>query len=43
LLAAGEVVPAIGQRAALAETADAIRAIESGSGSGKTAVTVRPS
>ena len=36
LLAAGDVVPAIGRRAALAETADAIRAIEAGSGSGKT-------
>ena len=43
LLAAGDVVPAIGRRAALAETADAIRSIEAGSGSGKTAITVRPS
>ena len=43
LLAAGEVVPAIGQRSTLAEVADAIRAIEAGRGRGKTVVTVRPS
>lgn len=43
MVAAGDVVPAIGRRATLAETADAIRAIESGRGSGKTAIIVRPS
>ncbi len=40
MLAAGDIVPAIGQRATLAETAEAIRAIESGSGSGKTVITI---
>ena len=43
MLASGDVVPAIGRRATLTETADAIRAIESGRGRGKTAITVRPS
>jgi NADPH:quinone reductase-like Zn-dependent oxidoreductase len=43
LLASGDVVPAIGRRATFAETADAIRAIESGRGWGKTVITVRPS
>jgi NADPH:quinone reductase-like Zn-dependent oxidoreductase len=43
LLAAGDVVPAIGQRTALADTADAIRTIESGRGRGKTLITIRSS
>jgi NADPH:quinone reductase-like Zn-dependent oxidoreductase len=41
LLAAGDVVPAIGQRAALADTADAIRALEAGHTVGKTVINVR--
>jgi NADPH:quinone reductase-like Zn-dependent oxidoreductase len=43
MLASGDVVPAIGQRATLDEVPDAIRALVAGRASGKTAVTVRPS
>jgi NADPH:quinone reductase-like Zn-dependent oxidoreductase len=43
LLASGDVVPAIGQRATLDEVPDAIRALVAGRASGKTAVTVRAS
>jgi NADPH:quinone reductase-like Zn-dependent oxidoreductase len=42
LLAAGDVVPAIGQRASLAEAPDALRALESGRVSGKTVIAIRP-
>ena len=40
MLAVGDVVPAIGQRATLAETADAISALEAGRTTGKTVVDV---
>ncbi len=40
MLTAGDVVPAIGQRAELVETPDAIRAIEAGTVRGKTAVAI---
>ncbi len=40
LLAAGDVVPAIGQRAILAEAPDAIRALASGRAHGKTVITI---
>jgi NADPH:quinone reductase-like Zn-dependent oxidoreductase len=43
MLASGDVVPAVGQRAALGEVPDAISALVAGRVSGKTAVTVRPS
>jgi NADPH:quinone reductase-like Zn-dependent oxidoreductase len=42
LLGAGDVVPAIGQRASLTEVPDALRALESGRASGKTVVAIRP-
>jgi NADPH:quinone reductase-like Zn-dependent oxidoreductase len=40
MLAAGDIVPAIGQRASLVETATAIRAFDAGQGHGKTVITV---
>jgi NADPH:quinone reductase-like Zn-dependent oxidoreductase len=40
MLAAADIVPAIGQRAPLAEAPDAIRALESGRTRGKTVITV---
>lgn len=40
MLAAGDVVPAIGHRATLAETPDAIRAMEAGQVRGKAVITV---
>jgi NADPH:quinone reductase-like Zn-dependent oxidoreductase len=43
MLASGDVVPAIGQRATLDEVPDAISALVAGRASGKTAITVRPS
>ncbi len=43
MLASGDVVPAIGQRATLDEVADAISALVAGHASGKTVITVRPS
>ena len=40
LLAAGDIVPDIGQSAPLAETPDAIRAIEAGQGPGQAVITI---
>jgi NADPH:quinone reductase-like Zn-dependent oxidoreductase len=40
MLTSGDVIPAIGQRATLAETADAIRAIDAGRTQGKTVITI---
>ena len=40
LLASGEVTPAIGRRAPLAETADALREIEAGKATGKTVIVI---
>ena len=41
LIELGAIVPAIGRRFALAETADAIRQLEAGAATGKSAITVR--
>jgi NADPH:quinone reductase-like Zn-dependent oxidoreductase len=40
MLALGDIVPTIGQRASLVETAAAIRALDAGQGHGKTVITV---
>jgi NADPH:quinone reductase-like Zn-dependent oxidoreductase len=40
MLASGGIVPAIGQRVPLAESVEAIRALEAGQGHGKTVITV---
>ncbi len=40
MLASGDVTPAIRQRATLAETADAIRAIDAGRTQGKTVINI---